>query len=101
MRGRGGGGVLHQQRSEERQRQRQRRCATPGKESIGSESKKEKRLETGAGKGGHGDTQRPQERGREGRASVLRNPAPGDRGGPCHLQLRLLGLFPALWFPSA
>lgn len=60
-----------------------------------------KRLDTGAGTGGH--TENPGKgkggtRGRRGRATVLRNPAQGDPGVSRHLQLRLPGLSPALWF---
>lgn len=83
--------MLHQQRSEERQRQRQRRCDTPGKESVGSESKKEEGLDTGAGAG---DTE-----AREGRASVLRNPAPGDPGRTLPIAAKAPGAFPGSLVP--
>lgn len=92
----GGGGCFTNRDPRERQRQRQRRCATPGKESIGSESKKEKRLRR---ERGQGDTQRPQERGREGRASVLRNPAPGDPGRTLPPPAKAPGAFPGSLVP--
>lgn len=54
------------------------------------------RLDSGAGTG---DTQRRQERGREGRASVLRNPAPGDPGRTLPLAAKAPGAFPGSLVP--
>lgn len=91
-----GWGVLHQQRSEERQRQRQRRCETPGKESIGSESEKEERLETGAGTGGHTETPR---KGKGGKSKCAeKSCSGGSRADPATSSswgfLRLSGSLP-------